>query len=216
MVKIRYAELPAGLHVATAVSGRCTIVYLLPGLTAAQRREALTVARRSARMGHGPNLPVLDMALAVAADRTRTTARASATVLRKHPILMLPLLLLVSGVIIATMLTVMTSTVAPGATVPQSGQQPGTGGGGASTTAASNPDPAHGSQPDNRPSSGRTLAPSMTPTPKPAPALQTPTGRSASAERRARRSMPVPTTPAFQAVGRLCMQLNRLHICPDR
>jgi hypothetical protein len=104
MVKIRYAELPAGLHVANEAGDRCTIVYLKPGLTGAQRREALTVARRSARFGPGPSLPPLDMAFALAADRTRTTARMTGSAIRRHPLLVLPLLALVLGLIAAGVL----------------------------------------------------------------------------------------------------------------
>lgn len=100
MVKVRYAELPAGLHVAMEERGRYTIVYLLPGLTPAQRKEALTVARRSARLGHGPRLPAGDMALALLADRVRTTAGSAVAALRKHPmLLLLSLVLLVSCVV---------------------------------------------------------------------------------------------------------------------
>jgi len=104
MVKIRYAELPAGLHVATEAGDRCTIVYLKPGLTKAQRKDALTVARRTARFGHGPSLPTLDMAFALAADRTRTAARIFTLAMRKHPLLLLPLVALVAGIIAAGVL----------------------------------------------------------------------------------------------------------------
>lgn len=104
MVKIRYAELPAGLHVATEAGDRCTIVYLKPGLTKAQRKDALTVARRSARFGHGPSLPTLDMAFALAADRTRTAGRIFTSAMRKHPMLLLPLVALVAGIIAAGVL----------------------------------------------------------------------------------------------------------------
>src|SRR5215475_1474683 len=98
MVKIRYAELPTGLHVATEADDRCTIVYLKPGLTREQRKEALMVARRSARFGHGPSLPTLDMTFALAADRTRTTASIMASAMRKHPSLLLPVVALVVGI----------------------------------------------------------------------------------------------------------------------
>jgi hypothetical protein len=104
MVKIRYAELPAGLHVATEAGDRCTIVYLKPGLTRMQRKDALTVARRAARFGHGPSLPTLDMAFALAADRTRTTTRIVTSALRKHPLLLLPLVALLAGMITAAVL----------------------------------------------------------------------------------------------------------------
>jgi hypothetical protein len=104
MVKIRYAELPAGLHVATEAADRCTIVYLKPGLTKAQRKDALTVARRAARFGHGPSLPTLDMAFALAADRTRAATRIFTVAMRKHPLLLLPLVALVAGIIAAGVL----------------------------------------------------------------------------------------------------------------
>jgi hypothetical protein len=115
MVKIRYSELPAGLHVATEADDGCTIVYLKPGLTREQRKDALTVARRSARFGHGPSLPVLDMTFALAADRTRTTARIVASAMRKHPLLLLPVLVLVLGIIAAAVL----ASAAVGVTAPR-------------------------------------------------------------------------------------------------
>ncbi len=120
MVKIRYAELPAGLHVATEAGERCTIVYLKPGLTRAQRKDALMVARRAARFGHGPSLPAPDMAFALAADRTRTTARIMVSATRKHPLLLLPLLALVAGVVAAA---IMAAAAIPGP--PVSSAQPG-------------------------------------------------------------------------------------------
>jgi hypothetical protein len=113
MVKIRYADLPAGLHVTTESRGGYTIVYLLPGLSPAQRRAALTFARRSARIGHGPSLPPVDMAFAVAADRARTTSGTFVAVLRRHPMLLLPLVAVVSGVIVASMLSLVTVSIAP-------------------------------------------------------------------------------------------------------
>jgi hypothetical protein len=90
MVKIRYSELPAGLHVAAAADRECTVVYLQPGLTSAQRRAALTRVRSSARIGEGPTLPRPAMARAIAADRVRTNARIGAAAARRHPMLFLP------------------------------------------------------------------------------------------------------------------------------
>ena len=101
MVKIRYSELPAGLHVAVKTDGHQTVVYLLPGLTPAQRHAALTRVRRSALMGQGPSLPRFAMAKAVAADRVWVTARTGAAAMWRHPMLLLPpLMLLVSGVVV--------------------------------------------------------------------------------------------------------------------
>jgi hypothetical protein len=54
MIKIRYRdpnELSPGLHAAAECHGRGTTVYLLAGLTAAQRRSALRRLRLSARQG---------------------------------------------------------------------------------------------------------------------------------------------------------------------
>jgi hypothetical protein len=101
MVKIRYAELPAGLHVMAETRRRDIIVYLQPGLTPAQRRAALIRVRSSARMGHGPALPARAMARAVAADRVRTTTGIGTAAMRRHPMLfLLPLTAAVCGAIV--------------------------------------------------------------------------------------------------------------------
>jgi hypothetical protein len=113
MVKIRYAELPAGLHVVTEEHDGCTIIYLQPGLTPAQRRAALAFARGSARIGHGPSLPATDMAFALAADRARTTGRNLLAALRRHPMLLVPLIALVSGVIVVSLLSLATVSIVP-------------------------------------------------------------------------------------------------------
>ena len=90
MIKIRYLDLPTGLHVYAEAHGSDIIIYLLPGLTTAQRRAALHRARSSARMGHGPALPAAGLACAVAADRVRTTVRNGAAAMRVHPGLVIP------------------------------------------------------------------------------------------------------------------------------
>jgi hypothetical protein len=88
MIKIRYRdpnELSPGLHAAAECHGRSTTVYLLSGLTAAERRAALRRLRLSARMGHCPRLPVAQLALALLADRIRTSAGHAGAVFRSHP-----------------------------------------------------------------------------------------------------------------------------------
>ena len=137
MVKIRYSELPAGLHVVAEACRRGTIVYLLPGLTPAQRRAALVRVRSSARMGHGPLVPTLSMALAVAADRARTTTRNGLAALRRHPMVFLPpLIAVLASAIVFTLMSFVTLSIAPNdgaaaAAVPTlgigAGQQPATG-----------------------------------------------------------------------------------------
>lgn len=117
MVKIRYSELPAGLHVRVHSDGRRTVIYLLPGLSSQHRRAALLRARSSARMGHGPELPALAMVRAVAADRLWTTARNGLAATRRHPMLVLPpLVLLVSGAIVLVLVSFVRLTI------PQAGQ----------------------------------------------------------------------------------------------
>jgi hypothetical protein len=90
MVKIRYSELPAGLHVAASADPNGIVVYLQPGLTPAQRRAALIRVRSSARVGQGPTLPRQAMARAIAADKVRTNARIGAAAARRHPMLFVP------------------------------------------------------------------------------------------------------------------------------
>jgi hypothetical protein len=88
VIKIRYRdadELSPGLHAAAVRQGRSTIVFLLPGLTAAERRAALRRLRLSARMGYCPPLPPVQLALALVADRIRTTVGQLGTLVRSHP-----------------------------------------------------------------------------------------------------------------------------------
>jgi hypothetical protein len=88
VIKIRYRdadELSPGLHAAAVTQGRNTIVFLLPGLTAAERRAALRRLRLSARMGYCPPLPPAQLALALVVDRIRTTVGQLGTLVRSHP-----------------------------------------------------------------------------------------------------------------------------------
>jgi hypothetical protein len=88
MIKIRYRdpnELSPGLHAAAERHGRSTMVYLLPGLSTAQRRAALRRLKISARRGYDPKLPGPQLAVALAADRIRTTVARAGNVFRSHP-----------------------------------------------------------------------------------------------------------------------------------
>ena len=109
MVKIRYSELPPGLHVSATRDGRRTVIYLLPGLTPLERRAALIRVRSGARMGLGPELPRLSMTLALGADRMRTTVRNGVAAMRVHPVLLLPpLILLTSGAVVLSSFVTLT------------------------------------------------------------------------------------------------------------
>jgi hypothetical protein len=86
MIKIRYRnELSPGLHAAAERHGRSTTVYLLPGLSTVQRRAALRRLKISAGRGYDPKLPAPQLALALLADRIRTTVGLAAAVFRSHP-----------------------------------------------------------------------------------------------------------------------------------
>jgi hypothetical protein len=88
MIRIRYRdsnEFSPGLHAAAERHGRTTMVYLLSGLTAPQRRSALRRLRLSARMGHCPRLPAAQLALALLADLIRTAVGRAGAVFRLHP-----------------------------------------------------------------------------------------------------------------------------------
>jgi hypothetical protein len=88
MIRIRYRgsnELSPGLHAEAEQHGRRTTVYLLSGLTAAERRSALRRLRLTARMGHCPRLPAGQLAFALLMDRMRTGIGRTGAVLRLHP-----------------------------------------------------------------------------------------------------------------------------------
>jgi hypothetical protein len=101
LIRIRYADLPAGLHVRAAADGRNTVIYLLPGLTRGERRAALHRARACAGRGYGPRLPAAGVAAAVARDRVVVAARTGTAAFRAHPLLLLPGVLIVVSATLA-------------------------------------------------------------------------------------------------------------------
>lgn len=122
MIKIRYSDLPGGLHVRADIQGRNTILYLLPGLTAAQRKAAIRRARSAARVGHGPGLPASGIARALAADRIRTTVTNGLAAMRMHPAICFPPLIIIVASAAAYLLLVSVSvsvTYPPGSSEPQ-------------------------------------------------------------------------------------------------
>jgi hypothetical protein len=85
VIKIRYADLPGGLHARVAAEDRGAVIYLLRGLSPAQRRVALRGVRRAARLGNGPPLSASGVALAVAMDTAKSTTRNGIAAVRCHP-----------------------------------------------------------------------------------------------------------------------------------
>lgn len=104
MIKIRYSDLPTGLHVRTVVQGRHTVLYLLPGLSTAERRAAVHRVRSNARVGYGPRVPAAGVAFALGADRVRTTVRNGLSAARLHPAFFVPATIVVLAVAVAYLL----------------------------------------------------------------------------------------------------------------
>jgi hypothetical protein len=182
VIKIRYADLPAGLHIRAVLRGKDTIIYLLPGLTAAQRQAALRRARSSARVGQGPPLPVAGVLAAVMVDRMRTTLRNGAAAMRGHPAILVPPLLIVMTAAVAYVLLVSVhirihdpqASGPQGTAVPAAVAPPGSGaddpGGRRGSTVPGNSAP---SQPRKR-SGGTHGATGSSPSPSPTPSPSTP------------------------------------------
>jgi hypothetical protein len=181
VIKIRYADLPAGLHIEAVARGRDTVIYMLPGLTAAQRQAALRRARSSARMGQGPRLPAAGVLGAVIVDRMRTTVRNGVAAMRGHPAILVPPLVIVMSAAVAYILLVSvhigihdpqsnggTGTPIPAALVPPGSRadDPGARPGPTSpVTSRQAPKPAHKRSGGGQGAKGASPSPSPTPSP---------------------------------------------------
>jgi len=224
LIKIRYSDLPAGLHVRAEAHGRGATIYLLPGLTPTERRAALLRARRNANMGHGPRLPATGVAIAVAADRVSATLRNGAAAFRAHPLLLLPPLIIVVS---ATLVYILTAAVTitfrapPQASgpYPQIGVVPGThrsqppeaagtpGGGAPPDPTASGPRPGRSTRPPGR-SHAPSPSPSGTATGTPEPPTPPP-GSDSPTPAPTLTSTPSPTPSASPT----CLDIGPLGIC---
>jgi hypothetical protein len=131
VIRVRYKDqLTRGLNGTAEHGARGTTVYLVPGLTGTQRREALRRLRQEASRGCGPALPGADLTVALAADRFRVGLRNTAAVVRLHPAgSLLPTAL--AGLLMT--LFVIASLSAKMAAVPQVAAPSGPIGGGAVT-----------------------------------------------------------------------------------
>jgi hypothetical protein len=127
VIKIIYRDLSPGLHASAETLGRHTVISLLPGLTPDQRRAALRRIRHSGRMGHGPQVPAAGLALALALDRIKATARTGAAVVRLHPAgSTLPVVLLSAAAVVFVLMATVSIHVLPGPK--SSDQSPAIGG----------------------------------------------------------------------------------------
>jgi hypothetical protein len=109
VIKIRYADLPEGLHVRIEARGQRAVIYLRPGLSGAQRREALRKVRRTARLAAGPRLSGSGITLAAAMDTAKSTARNGTAAVRYHPAGSLFLTALLASAVVCYMLFVSVS-----------------------------------------------------------------------------------------------------------
>lgn len=86
MIRIRYtSELRPGLNGQAERLGRTTVVYLLPGLSPAQRAAALRRLRQHGRMGISPRLPLSRLLPALLADRIKMAFGQAGAIVRTHP-----------------------------------------------------------------------------------------------------------------------------------
>lgn len=173
MIKIRYTDLPAGVHVRTTIRGRHTVVFLLPGLTPAQRQAAIRRARGAARVGQGPPLPRAALSRALAVDRLRQTVCNGFAAMRMHPAIFFPPLIIVLSAAVAYLLLVSVSIhIAPG---PQAVGPGGTAiGGSARPGSAASLPPSPGHRPARPPAGSSSPGPSV---PGPLPSTASPTIR---------------------------------------
>jgi hypothetical protein len=117
VICIRYKDFSAGTHDATGLHGRAergphgVIVYLVPGLTACQRRAVIRRLRQEASRYVGPALPLPQLTVALGLDRVRSAARVTGAIIRLHPAVTL-----VPSALVAVLMTlfVIASTDGPG------------------------------------------------------------------------------------------------------
>lgn len=79
----------AGLHGRAEGGARGVTLYLLPGLSTAQRRAVIRRLRQQASRGFAPPLPLPQLAIAIGVDRLRTAAGTAGAAVRLHPVMTL-------------------------------------------------------------------------------------------------------------------------------
>lgn len=91
VIRILYKDFSAGTHDVAGLHGRVeccargTTIYLLPGLTACQRRAVIRRLRQEASRGFSPALPLPQLAIALGLDRVQAAARTLGAIVRLHP-----------------------------------------------------------------------------------------------------------------------------------
>ena len=99
-----------GLHGRAERSPHGVTVYLVPGLTARQRKAVIRRLRQEASRYVGPALPLPQLTVALGLDRVRSAARTAGAVVRLHPaVTLLP------GALVAALMTAFVIASADGA-----------------------------------------------------------------------------------------------------
>jgi hypothetical protein len=86
VIHVRYKSLSPGMHAEAECRLRGIVVYLLPGLTSAQRKAALRRLRQEGSRGCGPRLPSAQLAAALVVDRMRSGIGSIVAAVRQHPV----------------------------------------------------------------------------------------------------------------------------------
>jgi hypothetical protein len=137
VIRIRYPDFSsgvrdlAGLHGIAEPGARGVTVYLLPGLTASQRKAVIRRLRQEASRGFGPPLPMPSLVIALCADRMRVAAGTTVAVFRLHPTVML-----LPGAAVAAMTLFMLASTGAAGPAPRTGIGGALAGNGYSASAA--------------------------------------------------------------------------------
>src|SRR5580698_7367851 len=112
VIRVRRRDFVSGSHNVAGFQSiaerlpRGVTIYLLPGLTGRQRKAVIRRLRQEASRGCGPELPLPELVVALAADRVRVAVKLTAAAVRLHP----ATTLLPTGLVaIGMMLLVLTS-----------------------------------------------------------------------------------------------------------
>jgi hypothetical protein len=234
VIKIRYAELQAGLHASATREGRHTVIHLLPGLSPAERGSAIDRLRASAKVGHGPKIHAIPLTVALIADRITQNTRNAVAAARLHPTgLAIPAVILTSGAILYALLVTVSVNLGLPATsdlaigpLPVAAAPVSSGNTPPARVVGQPADPVHGSRltgdqgssggngrsgrpekSSSAPSAGS--APSNQPTPGSSP---TPTPTSSAS------SPPTPTpspspAPTKHHAGQACIKVGQIKLC---
>ncbi len=225
MIKIRYAHLPDGRHARAEAQGGRTVIYLMPGLSPAQRRGALRKVRRASQLGPGPRLSTSGVALAAARDSAKTTSRNGIAAIRCHPAGSLFLTALLASVIVCYVLFVSVSIQLiptpplPGATPTMRGDRVGAAAGdgrdpvppASQPLAVAGPPPASADASPQASATASGAAPSQladTPVPFPISSLTPPASPSPSPT-----ASPTAAPTGGGDPGGLCVDIASLGVC---